>query len=201
MQFNQTKTYTNLARSFAGESQAGMRYQLIAKLATAEEYPVLADVIRTIAKNETYHAKTFYDTLICKAGNSANIRLDAGYPFQFGTLVENLGFAADGERAEHDEVYPTFAKEAREEGFEDVAALFERVAGVEREHEIVFRYLHEALAGGWLYKRDKPTLWVCSECGYRATTKEAWKVCPLCKAKQGYVEIPLPFDQDERRKK
>ena len=83
MQFKKTKTYTNLARSFAGESQAGMRYQLIAKLAIAEEYPVLADVVRTIAKNETYHAKTFYDTLIQKAGNSANIELNAGYPFQF----------------------------------------------------------------------------------------------------------------------
>ena len=92
-------------------------------------------------------------------------------------------------------MYPAFAAQAREEGFEDIAALFERVAGVEREHEIVFRYLHNALKDGVLYKRNKPTLWVCSECGYRATTKEAWKLCPLCKATQGYVEIPLPFDQ------
>lgn len=196
MQFDKTKTFCNLARSFAGESQAGMRYQLIAKLATAEEYPVLADTIRSIAKNETYHAKTFFDTLILKAGSKENIVLDAGYPFHFGTLPENLKFAADDERAEFEEVYPVFAKEAREEGFEDVAALFERVMSVEREHEIVFRYLHEALEGGWLYKRDKPTLWICSECGYRATTKEAWKVCPLCKAKQGFVEIPLPFDNE-----
>ena len=112
MQFKKTKTYTNLARSFAGESQAGMRYQLIAKLAIAEEYPVLADVVRTIAKNETYHAKTFYDTLIQKAGNSENIELNAGYPFQFGTLAESLEFAAHGEKSEHDEIYPTFAKEA-----------------------------------------------------------------------------------------
>ncbi|HIX07555.1 MAG TPA: hypothetical protein H9741_03725 [Candidatus Borkfalkia faecipullorum] len=195
MQFNKTMTYTNLARSFAGESQAGMRYQLIAKLAIAEEYPVLADNIRTIAKNETNHAKTFFDTLVLKAGSRDNIDIDAGYPFQFGTLVENLKFAADGEKAEHEEVYPAFAAQAREEGFEDIAALFERVAGVEREHEIVFRYLHNALKDGVLYKRNKPTLWVCSECGYRATTKEAWKLCPLCKATQGYVEIPLPFDQ------
>lgn len=194
MQFKDSKTYTNLARSFAGESQAGMRYQLIAKQATAEEYIVLADTIRTIAKNETYHAKSFYDLLVLKAGNSDNIVLDAGYPFRFGTLTENLGFAAKDERSEFEEVYPAFAREAREEGFEEAAALFERVAGVEREHEIVFSYLHDALSEGTLYKRDKPTLWVCSECGYRATTKEAWKVCPLCKAKQGFVEIPLPFD-------
>ena len=195
MQFQETKTFKNLARSFAGESQAGMRYQLIAKLATAEEYAVMADIIRSIAKNETYHAKTFYDTLIQKAGNHENIDLDAGYPFRFGTLVENLGFAADDERAEFEEVYPAFAREAKEEGFADVAALFDRVASVEKGHEIVFRFLRDALKDGALYKRDKPTLWICSECGYRATTKEAWKVCPLCKAKQGFVEIPLPFDQ------
>ena len=195
MQFHQTKTFTNLARSFAGESQAGMRYQLIAKLATAEEYPVLADIVRTIAKNETYHAKSFFDMLIQKAGSCDNIPLDAGYPFRFGTLTENFAFAAEDERAEFEEVYPSFAKQAREEGFEDAAALFERVASVEREHEIIFRFLLKSLKDGTLYKRDKPTLWICSECGYRATTREAWKVCPLCKAKQGFVEIPLPFDQ------
>ena len=195
MQFHQTKTFTNLARSFAGESQAGMRYQLIAKLATAEEYPVLADIVRTIAKNETYHAKSFFDMLIQKAGSCDNIPLDAGYPFRFGTLTENFAFAAEDERAEFEEVYPSFAKQAREEGFEDAAALFERVASVEREHEIIFRFLHKSLKDGTLYKRDKPTLWICSECGYRATTREAWKVCPLCKAKQGFVEIHLPFDQ------
>ena len=100
MQFKDSKTYTNLARSFAGESQAGMRYQLIAKLATAEGYAVLADTIRTIAKNETYHAKSFFNTLLQKAGSCENIDLNAGYPFHFGTLEENLAFAAKDERAE-----------------------------------------------------------------------------------------------------
>ena len=147
MQFHQTRTFTNLARSFAGESQAGMRYQLIARLATAEEYPVLADVVRTIAKNETNHAKSFFDMLIQKAGSCGNVALDAGYPFRFGTLAENFAFAAEDERAEHADVYPAFAREAREEGFEDAAALFERVASVEREHEIVFRFLHQLAAG------------------------------------------------------
>ena len=193
MQFQDTKTYLNLARSFAGESQAGMRYQLIAKLATAEGYAALADAIRTIAKNETYHAKSFFNTILQKAGSTENIDLNAGYPFHFGTLEENLAFAAKDERAESEEVYPAFAAEAEKEGFADIAALYNRVAGVEREHNIVFNYLYESFRNGTLYKRDKPTLWVCSECGYRATTKEAWKVCPLCKAKQGLVQIPLPF--------
>ena len=191
MQFRDTKTFKNLARSFAGESQAGMRYQLIAKLATAEDYAVLADIVRSIAKNETFHAKTFYDTLIQKAGNHENIAPGGGYPFRFGTLAENLGFAAQDERAEFEEVYPAFAREAKEEGFADVAALFERVASVEKCHEVMFRFLAESLKSGALYKRDKPTLWICSECGYRAVTKEAWQVCPLCKAKQGFAEIPL----------
>ena len=93
MQFCKSNTCKNLARSFAGESQAGMRYQLIAKQATAEEYIVLADTIRTIAKNETYHAKTFFDTLVLNAGSTENIVIDAGYPFHFGTLTENLRFA------------------------------------------------------------------------------------------------------------
>ena len=193
MQFCESNTCKNLARSFAGESQAGMRYQLIAKLATAEEYTVLADTVRTIAKNETYHAKTFFDTLVLHAGSTKNIVLDAGYPFRFGTLTENLRFAAEDERTEFTEVYPAFAAEARREGYEEIARLFEMVAGVEKEHEIVFRFLHGALKDGALYKREQPTLWVCSECGYRVTTREAWKICPLCKAKQGLVQIPLPF--------
>ena len=74
------------------------------------------------------------------------------------------------------------------------------MAGVEREHEIVFRFLQQSLKEGALYKRDKPTLWICGECGYRAVTREAWKVCPLCKAKQGFAEFPLTFRSILRRK-
>ena len=199
MQFEHSRTCTNLARSFAGESQAGMRYQLIAKQATAEDLPVLADTVRTVAKNETYHAKSFYDALVRAGGNFDNVPLQgAGYPFRFGTLAENLAFAAGDERAEFEDVYPKFAAEAREEGYEEIATLFERVAGVEREHEILFRFLHGAVKEGALYRREKPTLWICSQCGFRAVTREAWQLCPLCKAGQGYVEIALPFDNGSR---
>ena len=98
MEFQNSQTFINLARSFAGESQAGMRYQLIAKQATAEGYAVLADNIRTIAKNETYHAKTFFNTILQNAGSIDNVDLqNAGYPFHFGTLEENLKFAAEDE--------------------------------------------------------------------------------------------------------
>ena len=197
MEFQNSQTFINLARSFAGESQAGMRYQLIAKQATAEGYAVLADNIRTIAKNETYHAKTFFNTILQNAGSIDNVDLqNAGYPFHFGTLEENLKFAAEDERAEFEEIYAAFANVAKEEGFPDVAAIYNMVVGVEKEHNIIFKYLHESFKTNTLYKSEKPTLWICSECCYRVTSKEAWHICPLCKASQGYVEIHLPFEKN-----
>ena len=104
MQFEQTETYRNLARSFAGECQAGMRYQMIAKLAMKEKLKTLADAIRTIAKNETLHATQFFNKIIEKTGSRDNIEFDAGYPFHAGTLVEGLKFAATDEQSEAEEV-------------------------------------------------------------------------------------------------
>ena len=121
---------------------------------------------------------------------------NAGYPFHFGTLEENLKFAAEDERAEFEEIYAAFANVAKEEGFPDVASIYNMVVGVEKEHNIIFKYLHEAFKTNTLYKSEKPTLWICSECGYRVTSKEAWHICPLCKASQGYVEIHLPFEKN-----
>ena len=193
MEFHKTQTYLNLAKSFAGESQAGMRYQLTAKLAMAEKLKTLADTIRTIAKNETYHAKRFFETIQEKAGSTENIDIEAGYPFHAGTLVENLRFAAEDESAEALEIYPAFALTAEKEGFPDIAALYRMVAEVEKQHNAVFRYLHQAVKNGTLYQNESPMVWVCSECGYMHVGKEAWKICPLCKAEQGYVDLHLPL--------
>jgi rubrerythrin len=194
MEFAKTETYKNLARSFAGECQAGMRYQMIAKLAMDEKLKTLADAIRTIAKNETVHATQFFNKLIEKTGSKENIVLDAGYPFHIGTLEESLKFSANDEKNETEDIYPSFSLTAKEEGFEDVAALFKMVAEVEAQHKIVFQYLHDAVRNGTLYKSEKPVLWICSECGHMHVATEAWKVCPLCKAEQGYVDLHLPFE-------
>ncbi len=194
MQFEKTQTYHNLARSFAGECQAGMRYQLIAKLAMQENLKTLSDTVKTIAKNETLHAKQFFDKMIEKAGSKENVVLDAGYPFHAGTLAESLKFAAKDEETENDDVYPAFAKIAKEEGFEDIAALYEMIAKVEGRHKIIFDYLHNAVKDGTLYHSPSPMLWICSECGYAHVGTDAWKVCPLCKSGQGYVELHLPFE-------
>lgn len=194
MQFDQTETFKNLARSFAGECQAGMRYQMIARLAMKEEMKTLADAVRTIAKNETWHATQFFNKIIEKTGSRDNIDFDAGYPFHAGTLAEGLKFAAQDEKSETEEIYPAFAATAEKEGFEDIAALYKMVAGVEEHHKIVFQYLHDAVRNGTLYKSEHPMLWVCSQCGYMHVGTEAWKVCPLCKAEQGYVDLHLPFE-------
>ena len=194
MKFENTETFKNLARSFAGECQAGMRYQMVAKLAMKENMKTLADTIRTIAKNETLHATQFFNQIIEKTGSRDNVTFDAGYPFHAGTLEEGLKFAATDEKNETEEIYPTFSRIAKEEGFEDIAALYKMVADVEEHHKIIFQYLHDAVKNGTLYKCDSPMLWVCSECGHTHVATQAWKVCPLCKAGQGYVELHLPFE-------
>ena len=194
MQFENTETFKNLARAFAGECQAGMRYQMVAKLAMKEKLKTLADAVRTIAKNETLHATQFFNKIIEKTGSRENIVIDAGYPFHMGTLAESLKFSAMDEKSETEDIYPAFAVTAKEEGFEDVAALFKLVAEVEAHHKIVFQYLHDGVRNGTLYKSEKPVLWICSECGHMHVATEAWKVCPLCKAEQGYVDLHLPFE-------
>lgn len=194
MEFIKTKTYQNLANAFAGECQAGMRYQMIAKLAMKEEMKTLADTVKTIAKNETLHATQFFNAMLKNGGSRENVKLDAGYPFHAGTLVEGLQFAESDETDEATEIYPTFAKIAEEEGFMDIAGLFKLVAEVEKHHKAIFHYLANAVKDGTLYKNESPIIWVCSECGHQHVSTEAWKVCPLCKAKQGYVELHLPFE-------
>ncbi len=196
MNFSETQTFHNLARGFAGECQAGMRYQLTAKAAMQQGYKILADTVRTIAKNETNHAKVFFEAILEQAGSTDDIRIDASFPFHAGTVEENLRLAAIDEQDEAENLYPGFAKTARDEGFEQIALKFEKVAKVEENHRIIFEYLHEAFKDGSLYRAERPMLWICSECGYMHTSKEAWNICPLCGASQGEVELHLPFKKE-----
>ena len=196
MNFHETNTIKNLARAFAGECQAGMRYQLIVQACMQQGYQTLADTIRTIAKNETNHARVFFETIQQQAGSVDNIRIDAGFPFHGSSIEDGLRFAAEDEREESDVIYPAFAKAAREEGFEQIASKFEKVAMVEGNHRIIFEYLYEAFKNDTLYNAERPMLWICGECGYMHTSKSAWNVCPLCGATQGEVELHLPFKKE-----
>jgi rubrerythrin len=197
MQFDETKTYKNLARGFAGESQAGMRYQLIARTAEGQGYTELSNTIKAIAKNETVHARRFFEELSKRGQKLDNIVLDAGYPYHGGDLGECLKLAAKDENSEHKTIYPAFAKDASDEGFKDIAALFTLIAEVEKRHEQIFNYLYEAWTSGNLYKNKTPMLYICSECGYMHTSTEAWDVCPLCNSSQGYVALHIPYEKEK----
>lgn len=197
MQFTETQTYQNLARGFAGESQAGMRYQIAARKAGQDGWKILADNIRSIAKNETNHARTFFEFMLKNGGERDNVAIEAGYPFHGEDLTESLRLAAHDEKEEV-EIYSGFAEIAEKEGFPDIAKRFELIAQIEHNHHIVFDYLYHALKEGTLYKNETPMLWICSECGYMHTATEAWKVCPVCHQPQGYVELHIPFQKEKR---
>jgi rubrerythrin len=196
MDFKETETYYNLAKSFAGESQAGLRYQFTARTAFQQGYKILSDVIRSIAKNETNHAKVFFDKIIEHAGIQDNIEICGGYPFVGGTIEQNLKAAMDGETNESLTIYPSFRDIALKEGFLDIARIYDMVGDIESQHKIIFEYLYESFKNDTLYKNDAPILWRCSNCGYQVTTKEAFHICPLCQASQGFVELHLPYKKE-----
>ena len=197
MQFETTKTYNNLARSFAGESQAGMRYQLIARAANQQGYVALADAVKVLAKNETVHARRFIEELQKRGQFLDNIDIDAGYPYHGGDIAQSLALAADDEHEEHARIYPAFAQDAEDEGFKDIANLFKLVAKVEEHHEMIFRYLAEAFSKGVLYSNETPILYICGDCGHMHTSTKAWTKCPLCGASQGEVELHIPFKKEK----
>ncbi len=193
MELIKSKTYHNLAKSFAGECQARTRYKFIEYGARQQGYTALADVIAKVETNEFNHARMFY-TYIQKADvkKIADIEICAGYPFkEKWDLIENLKLASEDEDNEFSRIYPEFAATAREEGFPEIATLFDNVLNVENCHKKLFADLHNQMKKGTIYKKTKATKWKCSDCGHEDTLKEAWKVCPLCEAKQGAVMLIL----------
>ena len=192
MKLLESKTLHNLARSFAGETQASTRYKFIEYGARNEGYNALAEVIDKIAFNEFNHGRMFY-TYIQQASPKMieNIDISAGYPFkEKWNLVENLKLAAEDEERDRN-LYKEFEKVAREEGFEEIANLFAMTASVEECHKKLFLDLYQQFSSGTAYKKDKTVKWKCSGCGYEAESKEAWDKCPLCDAKQGFVMLQV----------
>ena len=174
--FSESKTKTNLARSFAGECQAGARYQFIASKAQQENKENIKMLFKNLAKNEMAHAKKFWE-------------IKAGYPFEDGELLSLIKFAANNEKSESTTIYPSFAKIAEDEGFNDVAEIFKLVAKVENDHFMTIDALYNKLKSNDLYKCTSPQEWKCSKCGHLHNSKEAFKECPLCDATQGYIDL------------
>ena len=193
MDFMQTQTCQNLARSFAGESQARQRYTQYAQQARKEGFEYLARLFEQTAGNEQAHAQEFLEKLQ-KYGRQPieNIDLSAGYPYTLGVTMENLFEAARGEEQEFLDAYPAFAAAAREEGFPDVAALWEQIAKIEGLHRDVFREAYSQMQTGHLYHKEQPIVWRCANCGHIMLANEPWQSCPVCKKGRGWVECELP---------
>lgn len=189
MSFMQSQTCINLAKSFAGESQARNRYTIYAAQARKEGHEYLARIFDETADNEKIHAEEFLEKLQ-KYGQQPieNIDICGGFPYALGMTMENLLHASRGENEEHTDVYPAFAAIAREEGYADVAVLWEQIAVVEGVHRDVFYQAYEQLQTGSLYKKDRPVVWRCLNCGHVIRANEPWKICPICSKEQGWVE-------------
>lgn len=180
-----TKTEQNLLKAFAGESQARMRYDYFAKQAQKEGYEQIAALFTETAENERIHAKRFFSFL-----EGRPVEITATYPAgKVGTTKENLLASAEGENEEHTELYPHFAQVAKEEGFNDIAAVFQLIAQVEVEHEKRYRKLLENLESETVFKREENKRWKCRKCGYVFEGKEAPKKCPACLHEQAYFEL------------
>ncbi|MBQ7358583.1 MAG: rubrerythrin family protein [Lachnospiraceae bacterium] len=168
-----TKTEANLMSAFAGESMARNKYTYYASKAKKDGYVQIANIFEETAANEKEHAKMWFKLL------------HGGMP----STAENLLDAAQGENYEWTDMYATFAKEAREEGFEEIARLFEGVAAIEKEHEERYRKLLENVEGGLVFSRDGDMIWKCGNCGHIHVGKQAPEVCPVCAHPQSYFEI------------
>lgn len=188
MNFNESQTKVNLARSFAAECQAGARYQFMATMAQNEMLVYIKDTLKMIAKNEMAHAKLFYDYIV-ENGGDCKVRLEADYPYVNATLENSLCMEMQIEQEEFDSIYPEFAKTARDEGFDDIADSFELVARVERTHADMLDLLCEGYKNKSLYKSKTKRLFKCSNCGHFDYLTENWKECPLCSLEKGYIAI------------
>ena len=172
MDLKGTKTEANLLAAFAGESQARNKYTYFASKAKKEGYEQIAAIFEETANNEKEHAKMWFKLL-------------GG----IGTTAENLEAAADGENFEWTDMYETFAKEAREEGFDKIAAMFEGVAKIEKDHEERYRKLLKNIEGGLVFSRDGDMVWICRNCGHVHVGKQAPEVCPVCAHPKKYFEL------------
>ena len=195
MEFINSETRKNLVRSFAGESQARTRYTVYAQAARKENCEWIARVFEETAANEAVHAEEFLEMLKELGGCAPNIQVEGGYPFQLGTTAENLGFAADGEKEEHDDAYPGFAEMARREGYKDAARLWMQIARIEGVHHNQFRSLEEQLLKEELTEKDAPIHWRCLNCGYTYEGVRACDPCPVCGKSAGWQEGELDRKQ------
>ncbi len=180
-----TQTEKNIVAAFVGESQARNKYTFFAVKAREEGYQQIAAIFEETASQEKEHAQRLFKLL---EGGDVTLtgQFHAGV---VGTTAENLQAGADGEDYEWKEMYPGFAKVARDEGFSAVATIFESIAKSEKRHSARYLTLKANVVAGKVFKKDAPVLWVCSNCGYIFDGVEAPKMCPACAVPQAYFQV------------
>jgi rubrerythrin len=180
-----TQTEKNLLTAFAGESQARNRYTYFASVAKAEGYEQISAIFAETADHEKEHAKRLFKLL-----QGGDVEVVAMFPAGvIGTTVDNLKASAAGEHHEQAEMYPAFAAQAKEEGFNDIAAVFLAIAEAERFHERRYQALAANIENGQVFKRAAETTWKCRNCGYVHTGAGAPNVCPACIHPQAHYEV------------
>ncbi len=180
-----TKTETNLLTAYIGECDARNRYTFFSGVARKEGFRQIAEIFEETAQQETAHAKRLYKFL---AGGTAEINTS----FAAGGIadtVTNLRAAASGENHEWTDMYPAFAAIAREEGFDEIAEVFEAIAVAEKQHEKRFKDLADNIEAGKVFVKDAPTRWRCLNCGYVHDGDEAPHTCPACAHGQAHFEL------------
>jgi len=180
-----SKTEGNLLAAFAGESQARNRYTFFASAAKKEGFEQISSIFEETANQEKEHAKRLFKFL-----EGGEVEVTASFPAGvIRSTLENLKDAAAGEHHEHTEMYPGFAKVAREEGFEPIARVFEAIAVAEKQHEKRYNDLAANIEAGTVFKREKKVVWRCRNCGYLHEGTEAPEVCPACDHPQAHFEL------------
>lgn len=181
----ETKTEQNLLKSFAGESQARNRYTYFSSVARKEGYVQIADIFDETANQEKEHAKRFFKFL-----EGGDLEITACFPAgKIGTTAENLLAAATGEHEEHTVLYPEFAAVAEQEGFGEIAAVWNAISVAEKQHEKRYRDLLANLENGTVFKRGQEVVWRCRNCGYLHTAQGAPEICPACAHPMAHFEL------------
>ncbi len=174
MDLKGSKTEKNLQEAFAGESQARNKYTYFASKAKKDGYVQIQKIFEETANNEKEHAKLWFKLL---------------HGGEIGDTLDNLKAAAEGENYEWTDMYQKFAKEAKEEGFDQIAYLFSEVAKIEKTHEERYRKLYDNIVNGKVFEKEDEVVWVCENCGHVHVGKKAPQVCPVCNHPQAFFDV------------
>ncbi len=174
MDLKGSKTEKNLQEAFAGESQARNKYTYFASKAKKDGYVQIQKIFEETANNEKEHAKLWFKLL---------------HGGEIGETLDNLKAAAEGENYEWTDMYQKFAKEAKEEGFDQIAYLFSEVAKIEKTHEERYRKLYDNIVNGKVFEKEDEVVWVCENCGHVHVGKKAPQVCPVCNHPQAFFDV------------